>query len=103
MAVKSCQTKTELTRFRDSEIGRLMIMTSNALKLFLCSGLIGLTLGCSADSGLGTLTGTVTLDGEPLKSGVIRFAPTDGHTATADAVIQDGKIRASWAGAFPRP
>jgi hypothetical protein len=37
----------------------------------------------------------VTLDGEPLKSGVIRFVPADGQTATADSMITDGKYSAS--------
>jgi len=37
----------------------------------------------------------VTLDGQPLKSGVIRFSPADGATATADSVVTDGKFSAS--------
>jgi hypothetical protein len=36
----------------------------------------------------------VTFDGEPLKTGVIRFDPSDGRSATADAIIQDGKFTA---------
>ena len=29
--------------------------------------------GCTSESGLGTVAGSVTLDGQPLKSGIIRF------------------------------
>jgi hypothetical protein len=38
------------------------------------------------------VTGTVTLDGRPLESGLIRFVPTDGQTATADATITHGEF-----------
>jgi hypothetical protein len=50
--------------------------------------------GCSADSGKGTVSGTVTLDGQPLKSGLIRFVPADGQTPTAEATITDGEFSA---------
>jgi hypothetical protein len=52
------------------------------------------TAGCSPDSGKGTVTGTVTLDGQPLKSGLIRFIPADGRTPTAEATITDGEFSA---------
>jgi len=48
-------------------------------------------LGCAGDSNAGKVSGTVTLDGQPLKTGIIRFVPTDGRTATADGTITDGK------------
>ena len=54
-----------------------------------------LIVGCAKKSNRGTVSGNVTLDGEPLKSGVIRFVPADGATATADSVITDGKFSAS--------
>jgi hypothetical protein len=41
------------------------------------------------------VTGTVTLDGRPLESGLIRFVPTDGQTATADATIANGQFTAT--------
>jgi hypothetical protein len=50
--------------------------------------------GCSADTGKGTVSGTVTLDGQPLKSGLIRFVPADGQTPTAEATITDGEFSA---------
>jgi hypothetical protein len=50
--------------------------------------------GCSSDSGKGRVSGTVTLDGQPLASGLIRFVPVDGRTPTADATITDGEFSA---------
>jgi hypothetical protein len=63
-----------------------------ALSLAICCATLG---GCSAKSNRGTVTGNVTLDGQPLKSGLIRFEPADGKTPTADALITDGKFSAS--------
>jgi hypothetical protein len=60
----------------------------------LC-GVFTLVAGCSSSSTVGTLDGTVTLDGAPLKSGLIRFVPIDGQTPTADATIADGDFRAT--------
>jgi len=51
--------------------------------------------GCGpTDSAKGTVTGEVTLDGQPLKTGLIRFVPVDGKTPTADTTITDGKFSA---------
>jgi hypothetical protein len=50
--------------------------------------------GCSSDSGKGTVSGIVTLDGQPLQSGLIRFVPIDGRTPTAEATITDGEFSA---------
>ncbi|HEX4413715.1 MAG TPA: hypothetical protein VH107_08805 [Lacipirellulaceae bacterium] len=67
---------------------RLLSFTSSFL-------LLGLLTGCSADTKHGAVTGTVSLDGQPIKSGNIRFDPADGRTATADATITDGKFSAT--------
>jgi hypothetical protein len=49
---------------------------------------------CS-DSSTATLDGTVTLDGEPLAEGSVRFVPTDpSKGGTAGAAIKDGKFSA---------
>jgi hypothetical protein len=48
--------------------------------------------GCSKTSNRGTVTGTVTLDGQPLQAGTIRFAPADGQTTTAETTITGGKF-----------
>src|SRR5262249_29853840 len=48
-------------------------------------------VGCS---GQGGVSGTVTLDDQPLKEGTIRFVPADGKSQTAAATITDGKYSA---------
>jgi len=50
--------------------------------------------GCSGDKKHAVVAGTVSLDGAPVKSGLIRFVPADGRTASADASIEDGKYSA---------
>jgi hypothetical protein len=52
-------------------------------------------VGCSSDNNQGTVHGTVTLDGKPLASGLVRFDPVDGQTASADAAITDGSFTAT--------
>ena len=51
-------------------------------------------LGCSILLGCGsrvsTVSGKVTLDGEPLAHGTIAFVPADGATASAEVQIKDG-------------
>src|SRR5690349_8565206 len=58
----------------------------------LCTALITLA-GCS-QSDLGTVTGNVTVDGEPAKVGAISFFAIDGRAPTAGAPIVDGKYTA---------
>jgi len=41
-----------------------------------------------------TISGTVTLDGQPLNEGLIRFVPVDGQSATSDAPIKNGRYTA---------
>jgi hypothetical protein len=50
--------------------------------------------GCSSQESLPVVEGAVTLDGQPLESGLIRFVPVDGLTPTADATITGGKYSA---------
>ena len=40
-----------------------------------------------------TVSGEVTLDGQPLKEGRVQFIPVDGDTGTAGAIIEGGKFR----------
>jgi hypothetical protein len=66
----------------------------NSGLLFVTMGLVFAAGGCSADSSRGTVDGTVTLDGTPLASGIIRFVPIDGQTPTAEATINHGTFAA---------
>lgn len=50
--------------------------------------------GCQKGPAVGTVHGVVTFDGQPLKKGVIHFAPLDGKSPTAAAIIQDGRFTA---------
>src|SRR5437763_2737138 len=58
------------------------------------AGLLGLAGGCSSEPAKASVTGEVTLDGQPLKQGLIRFVPADGKGPTADAPIADGRFTA---------
>jgi hypothetical protein len=49
--------------------------------------------GCSGGPGYGDVAGEVTLDGAPLREGVVRFVPVDGNTPTASALIENGEFR----------
>jgi hypothetical protein len=51
--------------------------------------------GCFYESGKGTVNGEVTLDGQPLKEGTVRFEPVDGKSPTASATIVDGRFSAA--------
>src|SRR5690606_35107573 len=53
-----------------------------------------LATGCSGESQLALVEGNVTLDGQPLETGIIRFVPVDGQTPSADATITGGKFSA---------
>jgi hypothetical protein len=54
--------------------------------------LLAALAGC--DSTKSSVTGAVTLDGEPVRSGSIAFVKTEGDLAREGAVIQDGKFHA---------
>jgi hypothetical protein len=64
-----------------------------------CPFAIGLILALACIAGCGSkdgnITGEVTLNGEPVKEGVIRFVPVGGNTPSADARIVDGKFSAN--------
>ena len=65
------------------------------LRWLTIGALLSVIAGCNSQPTQGTLDGKVTLDGAPLKSGLIRFVPIDGQTPTADATITDGAFSAT--------
>src|SRR4051812_2388316 len=62
--------------------------------LIACLLALALAAGCS-DGSKATVSGKVTLDGEPLKEGLIKFLPADGKSQNADAPIKDGQYMAT--------
>ena len=46
--------------------------------------------GCDSGPVKGTVTGTVTLDGQPVEDGLIRFVPADGNSQPADCILVKG-------------
>jgi hypothetical protein len=62
---------------------------------FWCPTLLAVAIlsaaGCGGSEA--TVSGQVTVDGNPLKDGIIRFIPADGKTAV-DAPVVDGKYTA---------
>ena len=58
----------------------------------LCAGCLLLT-GCSGKGvQTGTVSGTVTLDGQPLADGTINFNSLDGNTPTSGGKITNGSF-----------
>jgi hypothetical protein len=71
-----------------------MIRLSHPIGRILVTIALVSMIGCSTGD-TATVNGTVTLDGSPLKEGVVRFVPVDGKTPTASADIKDGKFNAN--------
>jgi hypothetical protein len=42
---------------------------------------------------MGDVQGTVSVNGQPLSEGAVRFIPVDGNTPTTGGTIRDGKFR----------
>jgi hypothetical protein len=59
-------------------------------RLFLAA-VLGFVVGCGSQA-TGTITGTVTLDGAPVKAGMIVFIPADGIPRHGD-IQPDGSYR----------
>lgn len=57
---------------------------------FLMAGLLLMVVGCLGD-GLADVSGTVTMDGQPLKEGEIIFEAADNSTTPAGGKIAEGK------------
>jgi len=61
----------------------------------LLSGVLLWNPGCNSTDGKGVVKGTVTVDGNPLAEGVVRFVPIAGDAPTASADVTNGDFRAS--------
>lgn len=61
--------------------------------LFLCLIATGTLAGCGDPRNRQEVTGEVTLKGQPLDDGIIRFIPLDGQQTEDGAAIIKGKYR----------
>src|SRR5687768_16325932 len=59
--------------------------------VLVSAGLLAILSGCDRGPDIGTVTGTVTLDGQPVDGGLIRMVPSDGNSQPADSVITGGE------------
>jgi hypothetical protein len=71
---------------------RAMFPLQTALALLFVASLAG--CGDSDGAEKHTISGTVTLDGEPVENGTITFVPADGVGPTAGAPIENGQYTA---------
>ena len=62
--------------------------------LVLAVGFLTLAVGGCSSKSTGKVAGNVTLDGQPLESGVILFASADGSAQPAEAAIAMGRFEA---------
>src|SRR5690242_12330388 len=53
-----------------------------------------LQAGCNRGPAVGTVTGDVTLDGQPVKDGHVLFVPLDGNGQTGGSPVREGKFKA---------
>ena len=49
--------------------------------------------GCSKGRTVGDVQGRVTVNGEPLKEGAVRFVPVNGDTQATGGIVSDGKFK----------
>jgi hypothetical protein len=54
--------------------------------------LLGIVGGCSQNDSLATVEGIVRLEGQPLRTGTVRFVPTAGRAATGQ-IQSDGTFK----------
>jgi len=61
------------------------------------TALVGLLLmlvaGCSRGRPIGDVQGRVTLNGQPLKEGAVRFVPVKGDTQATGGFVRDGSFK----------
>jgi len=76
-----------------SSIQQLRLPTDDPVRRLLLFTVCLALVGCSK-SNMGTVSGRVTVDGEPAKVGSVAFFAVDGRAPTAGAPIVDGQYKA---------
>lgn len=68
-------------------------MHRTAQKWITLAGLVGILVsGCSQGRDMGEVNGSVTVNGQPLEEGSIRFIPLDGNKPASGGIIRDGSF-----------
>jgi hypothetical protein len=62
-------------------------------KILLAALLPILAAGCSKGRPMGDVQGRVTVNGQPLKEGGVRFIPVNGSTPATGGTVHDGTFR----------
>jgi hypothetical protein len=70
------------------------LMTLRSARPALAGLVLLAAFGCGGSHGKGTVSGTVTLDGQPLPAGKIAFVPAQGAGVSAD-IKEDGTYTAT--------
>jgi hypothetical protein len=73
-------------------IFKLAALARRRHTLALAALLLSALMGCQRQPS-SIVTGSVTVDGQPLAYGAISFVPTDGTGKTAGALIENGRYR----------
>lgn len=63
------------------------------LRAIVFAAAVAVVAGCEKTGPTGTVNGVVTVDGQPLADGTVRFVPTDGQSPTAAGLVKDGRFR----------
>ena len=70
-----------------------MFIRRNAFFPVACT-LLGITVaGCSKGRPMGDVHGRVTVNGQPVKEGAVRFIPVNGDTPATGGLIRDGSFK----------
>ena len=67
---------------------------STVFMIAKCLLIASCTAGCAKGPAVGDVSGTVTVNGQPLKEGSIRFIPVDGGAPASGGTIHDGRFEA---------
>lgn len=67
---------------------------ARAAWIAVCGLVLVAALGCGEGGNTALVTGTVTLDGQPIPTGTMLFVPVDGQSPTAGGEIKDGHYSA---------